>query len=391
LNVDPIMDMFRVIVRPIAESVHRYLGVNDPVNDPQNILRNTTYTVAADAFAAMNTVMYRKAARLSPGHVLVFAGNPRGDKFQALNLITLFASSIGPIERERDPYRCTFIPYYTRAEIDAVTAHAHYNERLAKQFYMNVAKSYTQVELTTIDPYNDVTSPWWTLYPTTDDDNRTVFCPINFNDHDHAVTLASVLIDTQAYPLPGPIHTATVYFVAQNNDQMTRNDIPPPLATDLSINESPPVVHILFERIRDASNAEIIGFGVHQNDATLRGTPHMSIRNPNQWMAHQIVPYDALIDHLEQSVAHVSQIANMNDAQKGAIDPANPPPGWINDPGHAPPRPATPVGHTQDAVHINIGVYRATVMYFDHVIVSSFPVSRRNAIITESVTPGGRN
>jgi hypothetical protein len=387
LLVDPVIQMFAQIAHPIAVSVHRYLGVNDPTNDPQNVLRDTCYSVAADAFAAMNTVLYRKAIRLSPGYAQFFAGNPRGDKFQSLNLITLFASSIGPIERERDTYRCLFIPYFTRNEVDNVLANAMYSARLSKQFYMNVARAYTQVELTTIDPYNDVSSPWWMLYVTTQNNNRTTYCPISFNDIDNATVLASLLLDACIYPLPGPLHTAAVEFVAPNNDNLARDDIPANMRDDLHINASVPAVHIIFDRVANATNAQLMGYGHTQGDPNLVNVPHISIRDPTQWMANEVSRYDDYINHLEAVCQHLSIVSTMTDAQRAAIDPNNPPRGYLPPPGNAPPRPATPTGHAPTDAHANVSLYRATILYFDHVIAKDFPTARREAIITECIIP----
>lgn len=391
INVAGLLTLFRRMVRPFARAIHRYLGLQDPTNDPNNIIRNTTYTVAADAVAATMAVMYRKAVKRNPGSAQTFGGIPIGDKFQNINIISLLANSIGPLERERDPYRCLFIPYITQAEVQATLTDPWYTPRLAKQFFLTISRSYTQVELTDIDVFNDTSSPWWTLYPVQDGDNRNVYSPYNFNDQDSASVLASISLDDALYALPGPLHTATVGpFVAQNAPANI-NDIPAALRRDVDINESPPVVLIQPERIREATAAELIAHANRHNDPVMAAVPHQSNRNPHQWMAHSVVPYDAYMDYLEAESAHQQALLGLNDAQRAALDlnnlPAGFPPPALAAGAHAPPRPATPIGRDPNGGIVGYGLYLIEILYFDHIMLMEFPISRREPIYTECAAP----
>jgi hypothetical protein len=350
-------------------SVSRYLGILD-VNNPGNVIDYTAHTMAVDAIYAMQHVMYRKAVKLDPGHGHLFHPLIPADKFQNLNLISFFANSIGPIETEGPPYRCTFIPYFTEPDLRNVRNNM-YNARMAKQFILSVAKGYTQVELSMIDPYNEETSPYWLLYPVQGINSSTVYNPMSFSTADNATYLAAALLDSPLYDLPGPLCTGELGYYVSASQESNPLEVPNSLRTRSALNPNQPVQLTIVQQVRQATLSDLITYGRRQGNQAMYNKPHISVRDPEEWMNRTIHGYQAYIDHLQDEFNENKQSKPKSGKRKG----------------NAPPLPSTPLGQDPFAPDSDYYLHQAQVLYFDHILMNDFPHNRRVNIITEALLP----
>jgi hypothetical protein len=381
LDVAVIIRFFQSIVEPFVELIHPLLGVRDPDLDVNGILDSTTYTIAVDALSATYAVMYHKATRINARSAFLFGHPPRTDKFTSINLISFFANAFGPYETEGPPYRCIYVPYFTRDEIDNAITDNRYNQRLAIHFLDTIKTSYPNIELTMIDPYTEPSSPFWMMYATTNGPNlRTVYSPITYNEIDSASQLASILLDQPMYNIPGPLTTAVIGPYVAKGDTFNSNQIPDNLLTPVSRNTSRPVIHITGRKIRNALWYEMLTHSTNQNDQEMRNAIPACIRHPNTWMTQQLTPLDDYISQSEKIIT--GQLPTPTKPEPGEVTPKK-----KKGEKHPklPPKPVYPTGTSPMDSCPHYSVFNATILYFDHILIERFPVSRRTQIVRDAV------
>jgi hypothetical protein len=395
---DRLREVFDAILYPIVYGNYRAIGTrtNTAAQDAQ-ILNNIITTVSINAVIAAYAVMYNKATSINTGYVVNFGGVPEVDKFRFPALITHLVNSLGPIQRDRDPYRCLFVPVMSKVDVDNLRANTPgYDPLLEEMFTTGVLKT-RNVLVTDVDVNAKDSSHWWTLYvermhtayQIANDATRTaneglayrgtrghttVYCPIHFSDRDSAVLIGGLCLSRTLYDLPGPLRTARVGpYVGPDQDE--KNSIPAHLRDAIGINVHPPVVLLKFETHRDqarqdlpVTNAQAHAFGQIQADPTLVQTADNTFLQGRAQAANQHNTWRQFAEDLRNALT----TGTGKGQGKRSAQPSEPQPLTLARPEDAAPT----AGHLRTRM--------CTVIYFDHIMYQEFPLARIGSVITES-------
>jgi hypothetical protein len=218
----PLLALFTNTLKPLIYANARNVGVNDLVQPANRIrLNDITYTVAVCAIGALRAVIYAKAMRINNAVLRLFGDRPRHEKFTFPALTTLLINACGPIYRSFESYRCLFIPYITKDDLEDLKLDERYVPPYLELFSLALSRAHYSIRSSSVDIYNDISSYWWTLHvvvleehieeikanenktkgKTTTSSSRintiidrvNVYSPMSFKDIDDSVVLGSIV------------------------------------------------------------------------------------------------------------------------------------------------------------------------------------------------------
>uniref|UniRef100_A0A2V0RJT4 Uncharacterized protein n=1 Tax=viral metagenome TaxID=1070528 RepID=A0A2V0RJT4_9ZZZZ len=380
LSVAVLFATLQATIHPLVHGNYRSIGTrtNTAAADIA-FLDQVTYTISANAVAAAYAVLFHKARATNNGYVQLFGGLPEVDKFKYPAFTTLLINSLGPIQRDRDPYICLFLPWMAKNAVDALRNNAAYLPRHEELFITGMQRT-RNVLLTDVDVGNVDSSPWWCLYikrnPTTagtpNPGATTVLNPISYDDRDTATILGGLVLTATLYELPGPCHTAEIgpFVGPPGNDW---NAIPNPFRRDVVINGSPRAIDFVFTDLGPVTHAAASIFGTLQGDLTLANAADPTLSNiqanltnlHNSWLAH--------LQSIQAPQPTSSSIVDPNAAKPKRARTETPP-----GQSHCPDMNDNVPG----LIHLHIR--KVTVIYFDHRLYDNVSTARQGNVITEA-------
>jgi hypothetical protein len=375
----PLVALFTAIIRPLVYANARNLSVATYTQAADTaILDNIIYSVAVNGLKALYGVLYYKASSHISHLTNLFGPNPETEKFSFPAMMTLLISSAGPVVRERESYRCVFVPHILEADVAAAYADNQYDFRYERTFLEVLEHINYSVVTTSVDINSTESSHWWTLHVTDSkrdlNGNRTaknVYNPMSFQDCDNATILGAIgLIDT-LYEFPGPCHTSRLGpFIARTGPHAFE-DIPIHLRSDLSVNESPPVRVWRFHRLRNPRYSDILVQSLeipnppgHPSEVLLEPIQRNTIREVHDYtdfIEDYTRDYIDRVNEHRQRAATESQTSKKKKSSTGAAIAA-----VLGDPRYAPEPHVMYPGLDDYITTLAYGVYECEIYYFDH-------------------------
>jgi len=365
INVNHLFSTYANTLKPIVYGNFRNIGARTVTdNADTTFLNNVILTVATNAVVCTYAVAFNKAAKLDAGAVTLFGDfNPvDANRFPALtsSLIT----SLGPVEAQHLPFKCTFIPYLDRTDVNALIQQNGYTTHFYESFLQAMKRGRT-VLMTDVNVHEVRSSAWWTLYM---DNQRpsvtgnvvlpghiTAYNPNSFDDRETAIILAALVLEDTLYDLPGPLITTTIGPFACANHPRTINDIPEPFNSGIHINRHVPALFIKFEHFDELNHANALTFGQIQDDDAITGLSELPF------------PDSALPSKATQVVQPPTKKTKSGTSSVSST--------------------TTKSGPTDSLAQVGTdthGLYTATVLYFDHVLANKVPHSRRSNVVTDA-------
>lgn len=358
LDVPTLFSTYANTLKPIVFGNFRNIGARTITDQSdKTFLDNVVRTVATNAVICTYAVAFNKAASIDAGAVTKFGDfNPvDANRFPALT--TLLVSSLGPLEANHLPYKCTFVPYFQHAEVNNLINQTGYSPSYYESFLQAMKRGRT-INMSDVDVHTKESSPWWTLYmdnlrPTTAGTRTTpghitAYNPNSFDERNPAILLASMVLEDTLYPLPGPLIVATIGPFASMREPTTVDDIPDMFMGPNHVNKHVPALFVKFTQGDQLTHATALTFGEYQKD---------------------------------REIAKLSDLPTDNPAAK-------PPPQKRTKSASATPESEviTNVPYADDTVSTRreVALYTATVIYFDHIIAYKVPHNRRANIVTDA-------
>jgi len=364
LLVDNLHKTFANSIRPIVFGNYRNLGTHGftAANDVAT-LNGITFTVAANAVKTAMIVMYNKAVSIDNSLAQLFNRDQTAGATKFPALLSLLIQSLGPYKTTTLPYKCYFIPYLTWPEVQPLFAHADYNSEYQIAFNQAMIRC-RQVCMTDVDFGSKESTPWWTIHRAFSDDvnnersSLTVFCPQEFQNRTHSISLGAVCLHATLYDYPGPVMSAQIGPFIYRGIPTEIEDIPDTVLREFAYKPQPYARDVRFCAIRgpeasltdpQITKAEMYAFALIQSnqdlfnglDASIHLEEGEDLGDPNSPKARKKRRKIAKRKVLKQSIDATDQID-----------------GW--------------------------NIYMCEIMYFDYMMFRELPIAERKLIITEA-------
>jgi hypothetical protein len=207
LNAHALHVLFRNLLDPLIRPFYRFIGARNLTDQTElQIIDDVIRSVAKDALYALHACAYNGAISVSAMMAQQFGATPQvaGTEFP-ISLVVII-NSTGPITiGETAPFRGTYVPHLSLAEIDAVPMRAGGNYMpQAYNLFLEAARKSKSMSLAHIDVHAKAPSPWWTQdvhYPDPSDVTQiTVYSPIPWEQTDHVTKVAMLFANSNVAP-----------------------------------------------------------------------------------------------------------------------------------------------------------------------------------------------
>jgi hypothetical protein len=396
----PLLALFTNTLKPLIYANARNVGVNDLVQPANRIrLNDITYTVAVCAIGALRAVIYAKAMRVNNAVLRLFGDRPRHEKYTFPALTTLLINACGPINRSFESYRCLFIPYITKEDLETIKKDERYVPSYLELFSLALSRAHYSIRSSGVDIYNDISSYWWTLHVVVleehDDtisvaetqskgktlssqsrvnkivDRVNVYSPMSFKDIDDSVVFSAICMDETLYDFPGPCYTSKIGPFAAHTKPKTVADVPRPYNRDIYINKSVPVRLTNFIEVKDINGPEAAVFGAFQNDTKLSDETPSELVNPHR----------AISDFKNRIEAALYNATNPTEPGQIVASKSSPKVAYVE------PQPLT-FGSVVDPIPMTAyKLYEGFNYYFDHQILMNYSKESTQHLVEEANKP----
>jgi hypothetical protein len=313
--------------------------------------------------------MFNKAARIDSYSIMRFGSYAPIDSVRFPIMATTLCNSLGPIESTQLPYKCTFIPYMTRTEIDDMFQQAGYTNHYYESFLQAMRRGRT-IMMTDVNIHEQTSSHWWTNYyenvrPSTQGGvttpgHITAFCPFSYDQRDNNVLLAAIVTEDTLYELPGPCITSKIGPFARMYPPTVIDDIPEHFRSRIAINRHVPAITVKFEEYGSLNHITAVTYGEIQKDQAILDLSAFKFK----------------LDTAAAAPAPASTTATTTTSKGPATSTRSKSRLSTESTLKPPTDPLEIVGPS------GAGLYIATIIYFDHRLADRLPYGRRTAIVT---------